>query len=76
MKILLEVKSPLKVIVRITEDYWKYIIDIKYKIMAGKEEIVKETVFAPDEIRKSSVDGTVFLYYKKLDNFIVLSRNI
>ena len=38
--------------------------------MAGKEQIVKDTLFQPDEIRRSKVDKNVFLYYKRKDNKI------
>ncbi|GAB4412282.1 MAG: hypothetical protein OHK0032_08360 [Thermodesulfovibrionales bacterium] len=35
--------------------------------MEGKEEIVKDVLHHPDEIRQSKIDKTVFLYYKRFD---------
>jgi len=67
MKIFFEVKTPLNVTIRITEEYWRYIVEIKHKIMANKEHLVKEILSEPDEIRRSLIDKSVFLYYKKFD---------
>ena len=67
MKIFFEVKTPLNVTIRITEEYWRYIVEIKHKIMANKEHLVKEILLEPDEIRRSLIDKSVFLYYKKFD---------
>jgi len=63
-----EIETPLGVIIRITKKYWDYIIRIKHKIMAGKEEIVKTTLAKPDEVRRSKMDKNVFLYYKGEDD--------
>lgn len=35
--------------------------------MAGKEELVKQTLSTPEEIRKSKIDSSVFLYYKTIE---------
>ena len=35
--------------------------------MKGKENIVKETLQKPQQIRRSRKDSKVFLYYKKMD---------
>lgn len=66
-KIFFAVKTPLKVNVRTTVDYWEYLITIKHPIMKGKEDIVKVTLQSPDEIRQSITDKDVFLYYKQSD---------
>lgn len=66
-KILFEVKTPLNVIIKTSEEYWEYIIEIKHPVMKGKEKIVIETLENPDEIRRSKIDKDVFLYYKKID---------
>jgi len=65
-----EVTTPLGIHVRTTQEYWRYIVNIKHRAMAGKEEIVKDTLFQPDEIRRSKVDKNLFLYYKRKDNKI------
>ncbi|MEW6680970.1 MAG: DUF4258 domain-containing protein [bacterium] len=77
MKILFEVINPLGVKIRITEDYWDYIIKIKHPIMKEKQDLVQEVLSNPDEIRRSIVDGDVFLYYKKIERlYCVVTKNL
>ena len=64
-KTYFEVKSSLGKSIRIAKSYWDRIIETKHPIMKGKEEIVKDTLKNPDEIRNSRKDSKVFLYYKK-----------
>ena len=65
-RIYFEVKSFLNKNIKITKDYWDKIIKTKHRIMKDKENLVKETLKNPDEIRISRKDKSVFLYYKKL----------
>jgi len=37
--------------------------------MFGKEELVENTISNPDEIRRSSKDDTVFLFYKRSEDY-------
>jgi hypothetical protein len=67
METYLKVKTPLGIEIRTTKEYWNYIITKKHTVMHGKEEIVIETLRDPDEIRRSVIDYSVFLYYKRLD---------
>ena len=67
MELYFEVKTPLSVIVRTTKPYWDYLIEKKHPPMEGKEKIVIETLSQPQEIRRSSVDTDVYLYYKQFD---------
>lgn len=53
-KVRLEVKTPLGITVRITEEYWKLITEFKHPIIKKYEKEVKETLEEPDEIRESS----------------------
>ncbi len=77
MEIYFKVKTPLNVEVRTTKDYWQYLITKKHSVLHDKEEVVIETLRNPDEIRKSSIDETVFLYYKKHDKlYCVVARHI
>ena len=77
MKILFEVRTPLNVTIRITEEYWRYIVEIKHKIMANKEHFVKEILAEPDEVRRSLIDKSVFLYYKKFDRlYCVVTKHL
>ncbi|HED05685.1 MAG TPA: DUF4258 domain-containing protein [Ignavibacteria bacterium] len=67
---LFEVKTPLNIIVRTTKEYWKYLTNIKHNNLSGKENNVISTLSAPDTIRKSKIDEEVFLYYKKIENYL------
>tara|TARA_B100001971_G_C17710725_1_gene296322 strand:+ start:154 stop:468 length:315 start_codon:yes stop_codon:yes gene_type:complete len=62
-----EVKSHLGKKIRVTKEYWDKIIETKHRVMKGKENIVKETLKNPSELRTSRKDPKVFLYYKKLN---------
>lgn len=46
---------------------WQYIVEIKHPAMKGKEELVREILSDPAEIRMSRIDRDVFLYYKRFD---------
>jgi hypothetical protein len=76
MKILFEVRTPLNVTIRITEEYWEYIVEIKHKIMANKEHLVKEILAGLDEVRRSLIDKSVFLYYKKFDRLYCVAKHL
>src|SRR3989344_284102 len=67
IKIHFEIASVLNKNIRVTKDYWNKIIKTKHKIMENKENLVKETLRKPDELRISKKDSAVFLYYKKLN---------
>ncbi len=66
-EIYFSVKTPLGIDVRTTVTYWEYLITIKHPIMKDKENIVKPILQPPDEIRQSSTDEDIFLYYKQSD---------
>ncbi len=66
-EILFEIKTPLDVKVRTTKEYWNYLVNIKHKVIEGKEETVKAVLSEPDTIRRSKIDESVFLYYKQED---------
>ncbi|MFN3966666.1 MAG: hypothetical protein ACK4JE_03090 [Endomicrobiia bacterium] len=44
MKILFEIKTPLKVIIRTTEEYWKYIIEVKHRNIGRKRRYCKKNI--------------------------------
>ncbi|MFH2032958.1 MAG: hypothetical protein ABIJ40_20385 [Bacteroidota bacterium] len=56
-----EIKTPFDIIVRTTEDYWEYLIEIKHPNMRGKEKDITIVLADPDIIRKSKIDEEVFL---------------
>lgn len=65
--IFFEATSKLGIKITVTRDYWRKIIEIKHPAMAGKEEGVRQTLKEPDEIRRSKLDPTVHLYYRKTE---------
>lgn len=66
-KIYFRVRSVLNVQVRITEEYWDFLITVKHPPLRDREQDVKTTLQDADEVRVSKVDAKVFLYYKKMD---------
>jgi hypothetical protein len=66
-KLLFSVQTPIGIEIRITTDYWGYLVSVKHPVMQGKEGIVQSVLDSPDEIRLSKTDKDVFLYYKKFD---------
>lgn len=65
-KTLFEVKTPQGITVRTTKDYWERIVNIKHPSVKPLREEVKQTLAAPDQIRKSKQDENVHLYYKSI----------
>ena len=62
-----EILSPLKCTIRATKDFWQYLIEKKHPFMIDKEDVVVNALKDPDEIRKSSSDPSVYLYYRRTD---------
>jgi hypothetical protein len=45
--------------------------------MSNKEHFVKEILAEPDEVRRSLIDKSVFLYYKKFDRlYCVVAKHL
>ena len=61
--ILFEVPTPLGFRVRTSPDYWQKIVT-KHPDLAGCLEAVKAALSAPDEIRRSSRDESILLFYR------------
>jgi hypothetical protein len=59
---LFEILTPLGFTVRTSAAYWQKII-LKHPDLAGQLESVKQALAAPDEIRRSSRDENVLLFY-------------
>jgi hypothetical protein len=57
-----EIQTPLKFKVRTTEEYWQRLI-IKHPDIANLETEVKQALAEPDEIRRSSRDPDILLFY-------------
>ena len=71
-----EVSTPLGVTVITTKEYWTYLVNVKHVMMNGKEDIVKQTLVDPEEVRKSKIDGAVFLDDKTIGRmFCVVAKH-
>ncbi len=62
-RILFEVATPLGFTVRTSPDYWEKVI-AKHPDVAGCLELVQRALTVPDEIRRSSRDEKVMLFYR------------
>ena len=57
-----EILTPLGFTVRTSESYWQRLI-VKHPDMEGLENLVQQALTFPDEIRRSSRDQGVLLFY-------------
>ncbi|MDS3860983.1 hypothetical protein RIF25_09195 [Thermosynechococcaceae cyanobacterium BACA0444] len=57
-----EIFTPLSFTVRTSEEYWKKLI-VKHPDIADLELEIQQTLSNPDEIRQSSRDPNVLLFY-------------
>lgn len=57
-----EILTPLEFTVRTSESYWQRLI-AKHPDMADLENLVRQALADPDEIRRSSRDRDVLLFY-------------
>ncbi|MSU62581.1 MAG: hypothetical protein EXS31_09315 [Pedosphaera sp.] len=64
--ILFAVATPLGFIVRTSPEYWQKIVT-KHPDLDGRLELIKSTLALPDEIRRSSRDGEILLFYRATD---------
>ncbi len=51
---------------RTTPSHWSLITTVKHPTLAGKELDVVRTLKEPDQVRKSRVDESVYLFYRKI----------
>ncbi|MCK6438645.1 MAG: hypothetical protein L6Q71_00405 [Planctomycetes bacterium] len=61
-KELFSIETPLGFVVHTTERYWQQIV-VKHPDLAHRLHDVKVALSNPDEIRRSSRDDAVFLFY-------------
>ena len=73
-----EITSSLGKRIRVTKGYWNKIVETKHRIMKGKEDIVKTTLKRPEQVRRSTKDLNVYLYYKRIngDYSCVVTRHL
>ena len=60
-----EILTPLTFIVRTSEEYWQKLI-VKHPDIADLETEIKQALNSPDEIRRSSRDPNLLLFYLTL----------
>lgn len=58
-----EIQTPLEFTVRTSEAYWQRLIT-KHPDIEELEELVQLTLASPDEVRRSSQDAQVLLFYR------------
>ena len=75
---LFEIESKLGKLIRITVEHWDYIRNVKHPEVNGLENEIKETLINPIEIKKSSSDENVFLYYSnyKTNYLCIVARHL
>lgn len=62
--ILIAVETPLGFTVTVTKLRWELIVNQKHPALAGQEELIRNTLENPDEIRRSKSDISVYLFYR------------
>ena len=62
-----EVTSSLGKRITVSVEYWQKIVGTKHPIMRDREELVKQTLTSPEQVRRSRKDRTVYLHYRKID---------
>ncbi len=63
-ELLFEVQTPLNVTVRCSRKWWLYISTVKHPTLEGRADDVRATLANPQEIRRSTKDPDVFLFYR------------
>jgi hypothetical protein len=71
MEIYFEVKASTGKIIRTTLSHWELISKLKHPEIEGKEAEVKQCLSNPIEIRKSSEDNDVYLYYHPYGKYFI-----
>jgi hypothetical protein len=61
--LLFEVTTPMGFTVRCTRAYWRFIIEHKHPVLAGRDADVRHVLSDPDEVRRSRKDENVFLFH-------------
>lgn len=69
---LFEVKDVFNRPVRTTKRYWHIITMIKHNEMSVTPDEVKNVIVLPDEVRRSTQDYYVNLFYKQIHNKVLV----
>lgn len=62
--LVFQIETPLGFTVRCTRTYWEHVILQKHPVLRGREEEVRAALSEPDEVRRSSKDAAVLLFYR------------
>ena len=63
-ELIFEVETRVSFVVRVPVSRWELIITMKHPVMAGREDDVELALRDPDEIRRSTRDPAVYLFYR------------
>ena len=63
-ELLFEIPTPLGFSVRCTRSYWEHVLLEKHPVLRGREGDVAVALGDPDQVRLSSKDPAVLLFYK------------
>ena len=66
-----KIRTPLGVIIRTTKEYWQRIVTTKHPSIGKYEARAKEALEDPDQVRRSTQDVRVHLYYKSIGKLSV-----
>jgi len=69
--LVFEIVSRLGRRIRLTKSYWEYIVRVKHPSVEGLEKDVEIALKSPVEVRRSSRDPSVFLYYGKFGDKLI-----
>ena len=62
--VLFSVETPSGFSVSVDNQRWRLIVAQKHPVLTGQEVLVKDMLMNPDQIRKSKLDGSVYLFYR------------
>jgi len=68
-ELIFEIATPLGFIVRCTRAYWEFIVTQKHPALTGREQDIAQVLTDPDEVRRSRLDRSVYLFGVGLAGF-------
>jgi hypothetical protein len=63
-KFLFDLLTPLGFKVHCTQEYWDFLVAEKHPALKGHEIEVQQALSDPQEIRRSTKDSAVYLFYR------------
>lgn len=78
MRLLFELKCKLGKKIRISLEHWEHISKVKHPEVSGLEKEIETTLIYPIEIKRSSSDDEIFLYYSRHKSYFlcVVTRHL